>query len=199
MRGFIYFLTNASFPGLVKIGHTTQDIESRIKQLNSTGVPSPFELGACFSVADSASTELAVHRKLASQRNTADREFFIGLLSELVSESASEIFIAMNLGSKSKELSKSSRLYDLEDQEVDLLMYLSGIDRRYGYSEYYVVRSCNEPHLKTEVRLANLTLLKLATEKVSRNEYQGSNWKITSAGKKFLFDYGHLTADMLQD
>ena len=41
----VYVLTNSAMPGLVKIGHTTQeDANVRIGQLYTTGVPVPFEL-----------------------------------------------------------------------------------------------------------------------------------------------------------
>ena len=42
--GIVYFLTKPVIPGLVKIGMTTQeDIDKRMKELYTTGVPVPFE------------------------------------------------------------------------------------------------------------------------------------------------------------
>ena len=42
--GIVYLLTNPVMPGLVKIGMTTQkEIEQRMKELYTTGVPLPFE------------------------------------------------------------------------------------------------------------------------------------------------------------
>ncbi len=42
--GIVYLLTNPVMPGLVKIGMTTQeDIERRMRELYTTGVPVPFE------------------------------------------------------------------------------------------------------------------------------------------------------------
>lgn len=42
--GIVYLLTNPMMPGLVKIGMTTQeDIDKRMKELYTTGVPVPFE------------------------------------------------------------------------------------------------------------------------------------------------------------
>ena len=41
--GIVYLLTNPVMPGLVKIGMTTQeDIDKRMKELYTTGVPVPF-------------------------------------------------------------------------------------------------------------------------------------------------------------
>ena len=42
--GIVYLLTKPVIPGLVKIGMTTQeDIDKRMKELYTTGVPVPFE------------------------------------------------------------------------------------------------------------------------------------------------------------
>lgn len=42
--GIVYLLTNPVMPGLVKICMTTQeDIDKRMKELYTTGVPVPFE------------------------------------------------------------------------------------------------------------------------------------------------------------
>ena len=42
--GIVYLLTNPVMPGLVKIGMTAQkDIEKRMRELYTTGVPVPFE------------------------------------------------------------------------------------------------------------------------------------------------------------
>jgi hypothetical protein len=42
--GIVYLLTNPYMPGLVKIGMTKQeDLEKRMKELYTTGVPVAFE------------------------------------------------------------------------------------------------------------------------------------------------------------
>ena len=40
--GVIYILSNPTMPGLVKLGKTT-NLPARLKSLNSTGVPVPFQ------------------------------------------------------------------------------------------------------------------------------------------------------------
>jgi hypothetical protein len=42
-HGIVYILTNPVMPGLVKIGQTTNEISNRLNDLNTTGVPLPFE------------------------------------------------------------------------------------------------------------------------------------------------------------
>ena len=43
MEGSVYVLTNPAMPNMVKIGKTTRDVELRLADLYSTGVPLHFE------------------------------------------------------------------------------------------------------------------------------------------------------------
>lgn len=77
--GIVYLLTNPVMPGLVKIGMTTRDdIDDRMRELYSTGVPVPFECQFACRVkkADCARIEKALHTAFAPQRINANREFF---------------------------------------------------------------------------------------------------------------------------
>lgn len=77
--GIVYLLTNPFMPGLVKIGMTAQeDIDKRMKELYTTGVPVPFECQyACrVNKADCAKIEKALHTAFSPQRVNANREFF---------------------------------------------------------------------------------------------------------------------------
>jgi T5orf172 domain len=197
MQGLIYFLTNPSIPGLVKIGHTTQDIEARIRQLNSTGVPTPFELAACFAVKNSALAEQLVHSSLAKVRHSDQREFFIGSVSTLLTDALPALINAIDQTVADHPRTQDRKTHDIEPEEINLLLFLTGDQRQYGYSEYAVHRHSEEPELKTEARLARLKGLKLVTEKRSRKDWESPVWRITSEGKKFLYDYGYFTQEML--
>lgn len=77
--GIVYLLTNPVMPGLVKIGMTAQeDIEKRMKELYTTGVPVPFECQFACEVkkTDCAKIEKALHKAFEPQRINANREFF---------------------------------------------------------------------------------------------------------------------------
>ena len=66
--GIVYLLTNPVMPGLVKIGMTTQeDIDKRMKELYTTGVPVPFECQFACKVkkGDCAKIEKALHTAFA--------------------------------------------------------------------------------------------------------------------------------------
>lgn len=77
--GIVYLLTNPVMPGLVKIGMTAQeDVDKRMKELYTTGVPVPFECQFACRVkkSDCAKIERALHTAFAPQRINANREFF---------------------------------------------------------------------------------------------------------------------------
>ncbi len=78
-KGIVYVLTNQAMPELVKIGMTTRlDIDARMRELYSTGVPVPFEcVYACeVKSSDCAKIEKALHRAFDPNRINANREFF---------------------------------------------------------------------------------------------------------------------------
>lgn len=77
--GIVYVLTNRSMPGLVKIGMTTRsDIDARMKELYTTGVPVPFDCNyACLvKNQDCEKIEKALHKAFEDKRINPNREFF---------------------------------------------------------------------------------------------------------------------------
>ncbi|MGE9292583.1 MAG: SUMF1/EgtB/PvdO family nonheme iron enzyme, partial [Puniceicoccales bacterium] len=74
--GHIYILSNPAMTGLLKIGVTERTVQERVTELNSTGVPLPFEIEAVFDSANPLEDELKVHQTLKSCRLNNNREFF---------------------------------------------------------------------------------------------------------------------------
>jgi hypothetical protein len=72
----IYVLTNEAMPGLVKIGITSGDVSERIKQLDNTSIPLPFECFYAAEVTDAAKAERAIHTAFGDHRVRQSREFF---------------------------------------------------------------------------------------------------------------------------
>lgn len=73
----VYVLTNPSMPGLIKIGITAQvDVESRMRQLYTTGVPVPFECHYACRVKAAPEAERALHFAFGDSRVNPNREFF---------------------------------------------------------------------------------------------------------------------------
>lgn len=90
-EGIVYVLTNPAMPGMVKIGKTGRDVEIRLSDLYTTGVPLPFECEYAVRVQDMDKVEKAFHNAFGPYRVNPRREFFsiepqqaIGLL-ELMS------------------------------------------------------------------------------------------------------------------
>ena len=75
-KGLVYVLSNPAMPGLVKIGQTTNEITSRMNELNTTGVPLPFECLFACEVDDCKVVENALHKAFYPNRVNPRREFF---------------------------------------------------------------------------------------------------------------------------
>ena len=75
--GVVYVLTNPAMPGLVKIGYTSrEEVEMRIAELYSTGVPVPFEVAIAVTVDRASEVEKALHTAFGPSRLNSKREFF---------------------------------------------------------------------------------------------------------------------------
>jgi hypothetical protein len=75
-NGYVYVLSNPSMPNLLKIGYTERTVAERVEDLNSTGVPVPFEIEAIFGSLIPYEDEQTIHRFLEQYRLTSNREFF---------------------------------------------------------------------------------------------------------------------------
>ncbi len=75
-KGFVYILSNAFMPGVVKIGKTTRSVEARALELYQTGVPSPFDVVKAVLSPDCDELERLIHKSLDQYRVSYSREFF---------------------------------------------------------------------------------------------------------------------------
>lgn len=76
MHEIIYILINEAMPGYVKIGRTT-NLEQRIRSLDTTSVPLPFECFYACTVKDSQFVERQLHDAFLDHRVRSSREFFM--------------------------------------------------------------------------------------------------------------------------
>jgi len=77
MTQIVYILTNEAMPGLVKIGLTSDSVESRISQLSGfTGLPLPFECYFAAEVDDAGRIEGVLQKLFSEYRVNPKREFF---------------------------------------------------------------------------------------------------------------------------
>lgn len=76
MAEIVYVLTNEAMDGLVKIGRTTTSVEQRIKELDTTSLPLPFQCFFAGEVADSSYVEAQLHKAFADKRVRNNHKFF---------------------------------------------------------------------------------------------------------------------------
>lgn len=75
--GIVYILTNEAMPGYVKIGLTQQnDVGERVRQLDNTSLPMPFECYFAAHVPDCRKVERTLHFVFGERRVRRNREFF---------------------------------------------------------------------------------------------------------------------------
>lgn len=74
---YVYVLINNSIPGMVKIGMTVRDVETRANEISgATGVPTPWIPVHSFKCFNSYQLEQELHAHLDSVRVAANREMF---------------------------------------------------------------------------------------------------------------------------
>ena len=71
----VYILTNQSMPETIKIG-ITDNLERRIRELDNTSTPLPFECYYAVEVQDAKAIEKKIHEGLDDKRVRQSREFF---------------------------------------------------------------------------------------------------------------------------
>lgn len=76
MEEIIYILTNDAMPGFIKIGKTSAGIEQRIKDLDNTSMPLPFQCFYATKVNKADFIEKRIHYVFGEQRVRNNREFF---------------------------------------------------------------------------------------------------------------------------
>ena len=76
MPEIVYVLTNEAMPDLIKIGRTNGDVADRVRQLDTTGIPLPFECFYAAEVSDANRVERAIHEAFDDHRIRKNREFF---------------------------------------------------------------------------------------------------------------------------
>ena len=79
MSNIVYVLTNPAMPGIVKIGMTDRpDVQHRMGDLYTTGVPLPFDCVIAREIVDREAVEIerALHTAFGPYRINTSREFF---------------------------------------------------------------------------------------------------------------------------
>lgn len=178
MPGLIYVLTNEAMPGLVKIGLTTDSVESRIANLSSnSGVPLPFECHFAAEVPDDVNLpklEKTLHQLFAEHRVNPKREFF--------KVEPEKVVLALSIGSF-KEVTPGKA--DIDPVEVQA-MEKAKEQRRSRIN--LAALGINPGDILVLSRDEDVTVTVLAGGKVS---YKGETLSLSGAALKALQSMGY--------
>lgn len=180
MAEIVYVLTNEAMPGLIKIGRTSSDLASRIKQLYQTpGVPLPFELFYACEVKDSALVEAKLHEAFSDHRMNKNREFF-----KLAPERARA---ALSLA-KVKEIKLGDEIFETPEDKAEV----EAAKRRTRFQ-----LSMLGIHPGTELKLyrdPNQTITCKTVDEKNQVEYKGEVTSLSDAAvqalKELDYDWG---------
>jgi T5orf172 domain len=169
MPEVIYVLTNEAMPGLVKIGITSGDVSERIKQLDNTSIPLPFECFYAAEVTDAAKAEKAIHTAFGDHRVRPSREFFklspdkpkaiLELLCLKVVTPGSELFTepgdkeAVGEAKKRRAIFSFATVPQWDDRPLALHARCSTRHRAHQPSSLADSMSCRSPDLRDETWL----------------------------------------------
>ena len=107
-EGIVYILINEAMPGYAKVGKTATTVEQRMKELDTSGVPLPFECFYAARVADMDMAEKRLHDAYKSWRVRPRREFF--------RVSPEEIASALQMAEGEEVTPRADVVEDAEDQ-----------------------------------------------------------------------------------
>jgi len=189
MRGYLYILSNPAFPDLLKIGRTMEPPDARLRQLNTTGVPSTFVLEVTFLVSEVEEVEKKAHELLSEFRHNSNREFFRTNVSEVL-ETILPIILPSLRSTINSEIATKKPGHLLSHNEVSVLQTLVSIASSFGIGVYLLKDYCGGDILSLEICLANLYAKKLVSRRAVTNDSTGPRWVATPRGTKLLADHG---------
>jgi len=129
-EGVVYVLTNPAMPKMVKIGRTGNDIDVRLSQLYSTGVPLPFECAYAARVADMDAVEKAFHNAFGPYRVNPKREFF-----SIEPEQAIGLLDLMKLEDMTPKVQQEAEQVDIEGNAAAIKFTRSRSKPKLNYLE----------------------------------------------------------------
>lgn len=187
MPGYVYFLSNPAMPGLLKIGQTMDTPELRLRQLNTTGVPLPFILEACFLVSDPVALEKSIHYALIDHRTTQNREFF-QISSHRALALALPLLIQATYPDPESITKPSVKNHSIGENDRYVLQLLVAAGGENGLAQWQLKDYTKLDHIDLNICIANLIERKFIKCSRESGSY-GPVWLATPRGTKFLADH----------
>lgn len=161
-------------PGYVKVGKTTVNLDQRIRDLDTTGVPLPFECFYAAEVKDCHSAEKLLHDAFADHRVRSRREFF--------RISAERIASALKLA-EIRDVTPKDDIIETEDDEA-ALNKARNRRGRFNFGMIGIQHGSVLEHVKDET----VTCIVIDDRKV---EFQGEVMSLSQAALKAINDMGY--------
>ena len=178
----VYILTNESMPDTIKIG-ITDNLERRIKELDNTSTPLPFECYYAVEVENASAIEKKIHTGLDDKRIRHNREFF-----NATPESAKAILeIAEEMGGKNVTPKEVIAETDQDKQA------LSEAKKRRGRIDYFGILGIEKGTILTFSKDKSITCIVSENGKVifrdKETTLSGSALEITN---EMGYDWGQV-------
>ncbi len=117
MNEIIYILTNEAMPNFIKIGYTKNSLEERLKQLDRTNLPLPFEVYYACEVENAREDEKWLHSIFSDKRVRDGREFFkmdpervVIALKRIQKRDVTPTFISTATEAEQKEINEKKKI-----------------------------------------------------------------------------------------
>lgn len=170
---YVYILTNPAIPGMVKVGRTDNPVEQRMKEIDKTGVPLPFQCFYAAEVADSSLVERKLHEAFSDRRVRVNREFF--------QVDPSQVQAALELAALRDVTPRS----DVVEQDTDV-QAMQDYAQRYGKYSFSFV-GIEHGSVLTFVRDETVEAVVATDSQVS---FRGEVMSLSAAALKALADQG---------
>jgi len=195
--GIVYVLTNPAFPNLVKIGITTRDqVQIRMAELYTTGVPLPFKCVYAGKVDNPKKVEGALHHAFLNSRVNPSREFFdidesqaIAVLKLISNEEVTPII--SNELDKVDEISKKAGKKYSRSKRPPLNFVQMGIKIGETLSTADGIISCKiveEKKVEYENEIMSLTRLTRKLKDIDYDFQPGPHWFYNGKSLKDIYD-----------
>ncbi|MGO4326306.1 GIY-YIG nuclease family protein [Cupriavidus sp. 2TAF22] len=183
MPRVIYVLKNEAMPGLVKIGLTTDSVESRISNLScGTGVPLPFECHFAAEIPEEINLnklEKTLHQLFSEHRINPKREFF--------KVEPEKVVLALSIGNF-KEITPGKA--DIDPVEVQAMEKAKEQRRSRINLAALGIKACD---ILVLARDESITATVLDGGKVS---FKGETMSLSGAALKALQDMGYKSSSV---
>ena len=165
MSEIIYIFTNEAMQGYIKIGFTNNSVEERLKQIDRTGVPLPFEVYYACEVENAREDEKWLHNIFSDKRVRDGREFFrmdpervVTALKRIQKKDITPILLSTVTETEQKEIGEKKKVRS----RFDFKTYSISIGSEIYFSRDESIKAKVLPNNSIELRGEKISISKSA-------------------------------------